>query len=142
MAWRVGVDIGGTFADFAALDTATGRMQTLKVLTTPAEPGRDVAAGLRHLIDDGLDPRRVERFVHGTTVGVNTIIQRRGAPLALFTTAGFTDMLKHYEAHAPLKRNVVPDELGATGVFLASDGAAAITGQVIYVDCGYQIMGM
>ena len=39
-------------------------------------------------------------------------------------------------------RNVLPDELGATGTFLASDGAAAITGQVIYVDCGYQIMGM
>lgn len=56
--------------------------------------------------------------------------------------AGFSEMLKHYEAHAPLKRNVVPEELGATGTFLASDGAAAITGQVIYVDCGYQIMGM
>ena len=52
------------------------------------------------------------------------------------------EMLKHYEAHAPLKRNVLPDELGATGTFLVSDGAAAITGQVIYVDCGYQIMGM
>jgi enoyl-[acyl-carrier protein] reductase I len=51
-------------------------------------------------------------------------------------------MLKHYEAHTPLKRNVLPEELGATGVFLASHGAAAITGQVIYVDCGYQIMGM
>src|SRR5437762_445412 len=43
---------------------------------------------------------------------------------------------------APLKRNVLPDELGATGMFLASDGAGAVTGQVIYVDCGYQIMGM
>ncbi len=94
MAWRVGVDIGGTFADFAALDTLTGRMQTLKVLTTPAEPGRDVGAGLEHLIAHGLQPPLVERFVHGTTVGVNTIIQRRGAPLALFTTAGFTDMLE------------------------------------------------
>jgi enoyl-[acyl-carrier protein] reductase I len=51
-------------------------------------------------------------------------------------------MIKHYEIHAPLKRNVLPDELGATGAFLASDGAAAITGQVLYVDCGYQIMGM
>ena len=50
--------------------------------------------------------------------------------------------LKHYETKAPLKRNLVPEELGATGVFLASDGSAAITGQVIYVDCGYQIMGM
>ena len=62
--------------------------------------------------------------------------------LAARGIAGFTEMLKHYEAHSPLKRNVLPDELGATGTFLASDGAAAITGQVLYVDCGYQIMGM
>ena len=62
--------------------------------------------------------------------------------LAARGIAGFSDMLKHYEAHAPLKRNVLPDELGAAGLFLASDGAAAITGQVLYVDCGYQIMGM
>ena len=52
------------------------------------------------------------------------------------------DIFKHYEAHSPLKRNVLPEELGAAGLFLASDGAAAITGQVIYVDSGYQIMGM
>ena len=57
-------------------------------------------------------------------------------------SGGFSEMLKHYEAHSPLKRNVLPAELGATGLFLASDGAAAITGQVLYVDCGYQIMGM
>lgn len=42
----------------------------------------------------------------------------------------------------PLGRSCTGEELGATGVFLASDGAAAITGQVIYVDGGYQIMGM
>jgi len=62
--------------------------------------------------------------------------------LAARGIAGFSAMLKHYEQHAPLKRNVLPDELGATGTFLASDGAAAITGQVLYVDCGYQVMGM
>ena len=62
--------------------------------------------------------------------------------LAARGIAGFTDMLKHYEAHSPLKRNILPAELGATGTFLASDGAAAITGQALYVDCGYQIMGM
>src|SRR5689334_3145288 len=56
--------------------------------------------------------------------------------LAARGIAGFTEMLKHYEAHAPLKRNVLPDVLGATGLFLVSDGAAAITGQVLYVDCG------
>jgi enoyl-[acyl-carrier protein] reductase I len=62
--------------------------------------------------------------------------------LAARGIAGFMAMLKHYEDRSPLKRNIVPDELGATGVFLASDGAAAITGQTLYVDCGYQIMGM
>lgn len=94
MAWRIGVDIGGTFADFTALNTDTGDLRTLKVLTTPNAPGDDVAEGLKRLAAEGLEPRAVERFVHGTTVGVNTIIQRRGAPLALFTTDGFTDMLE------------------------------------------------
>ncbi len=94
MGWMIGVDIGGTFADFAAMDMATGRLETLKVLTTPDDAGRDVGAGLQRLIAAGLDPAAVERFVHGTTVGVNTIIQRRGARLALFTTDGFTDMLE------------------------------------------------
>jgi enoyl-[acyl-carrier protein] reductase I len=62
--------------------------------------------------------------------------------LAARGIAGFTQMLKHYAEHAPLQRNITPEELGAAGVFLASDGAAAITGQVLYVDGGYQIMGM
>ncbi|HVY16739.1 MAG TPA: hydantoinase/oxoprolinase family protein [Rhodopila sp.] len=94
MACMIGVDIGGTFADFVALDTGSGQMTTLKVLTTPLTPGQDVGTGLRRLVAEGLSPTEVGRFVHGTTVGVNTIIQRRGARIALFTTAGFTDMLE------------------------------------------------
>ena len=94
MVSMIGVDIGGTFADFVALDTETGGIATLKVLTTPDAPGQDIASGLRRLAADGLDLSGIERFVHGTTVGVNTIIQRRGARIALFTTAGFTDMLE------------------------------------------------
>ena len=75
-------------------------------------------------------------------IRVNCISAGPVNTLAARGIAGFNDMFKHYEAHSPLKRNVTPDELGATGAFLASDGAAAITGQVLYVDCGYQIMGM
>jgi enoyl-[acyl-carrier protein] reductase I len=75
-------------------------------------------------------------------IRVNCISAGPVNTLAARGIAGFTDVLKRYEEKAPLKRNVMPDELGATGVFLASDGAAAITGQVIYVDCGYQIMGL
>jgi enoyl-[acyl-carrier protein] reductase I len=89
-------------------------------------------AGTRYLAYD-LGPKKIR--VNCISAGPVNTLAARGI-------AGFSDMLKHYEAHAPLKRNVLPDELGAAGTFLASDGAAAITGQVLYVDCGYQIMGM
>ena len=75
-------------------------------------------------------------------IRVNCISAGPVNTLAARGIAGFNQMFKHYEEHAPLGRNVTPEELGATGAFLASDGAAAITGQVLYVDCGYQIMGM
>ncbi|MGI8965432.1 MAG: enoyl-ACP reductase FabI [Limisphaerales bacterium] len=89
-------------------------------------------AGTRYLAYD-LGPKKIR--VNCISAGPVNTLAARGI-------SGFSEMLKHYEAHSPLKRNVLPEELGATGTFLASDGAAAITGQVIYVDCGYQIMGM
>ena len=89
-------------------------------------------ASTRYLAYD-LGPKKIR--VNCISAGPMNTLAARGI-------SGFTEMLKHYEAHSPLKRNVLPEELGATGTFLASDGAAAITGQVIYVDSGYQIMGM
>jgi len=74
-------------------------------------------------------------------IRVNCISAGPMNTLAARGIAGFTEMLKRHEAVAPLKRNVLPAELGAAALFLASDGAAAITGQVIYVDCGSSIMG-
>jgi len=75
-------------------------------------------------------------------IRVNCISAGPVQTLAARGISGFTAMLKHYQEHAPLKRSCDPAELGQTGIFLASDGAAAITGQTIYVDGGYQIMGM
>ena len=75
-------------------------------------------------------------------IRVNCISAGPVNTLAARGISGFSAMLKHYQDRAPLKRSCDPAELGATGVFLASDAAAAITGQVIYVDGGYQIMGM
>jgi enoyl-[acyl-carrier protein] reductase I len=75
-------------------------------------------------------------------IRVNCISAGPVQTLAARGISGFTQMLKHYQERAPLKRSCDPSDLGATGVFLASDGAAAITGQVIYVDGGYQVMGM
>ena len=95
MSIRVGVDIGGTFTDFCAFDEASGALHSLKVLSTPAEPGREVITGLEQLQRDyGLQPSDVSYFTHGTTVGVNTVIQRNGARLALVTTENFIDVLE------------------------------------------------
>ncbi|WP_414129954.1 hydantoinase/oxoprolinase family protein [Rhizobium jaguaris] len=93
--WKIGVDIGGTFIDFCALETRSGRVASLKVLTTPDDPGAELMTGLSLLGErEGLDPAAISRFVHGTTVGINTVIQRRGVSLALLTNAGFEDVIE------------------------------------------------
>jgi enoyl-[acyl-carrier protein] reductase I len=81
----------------------------------------------------GLGPKKIR--VNCISAGPMNTLAARGI-------GDFHQMMDHYQAHAPIRRNVQPEELGATAVFLASDGAAAITGQVIYVDGGYSILGM
>ena len=78
MTCRVAVDIGGTFTDFCIFDETTGALQTLKILSTPEAPGQEVIGGLRELERRyGLAPQGISFFTHGTTVGVNTVIQRK-----------------------------------------------------------------
>jgi len=76
------------------------------------------------------------------SIRVNCISAGPVQTLAARGIAGFGQMIKQYEERAPLGRSCSLEEIGATGVFLASDGAASISGQVLYVDGGYQIMGM
>jgi N-methylhydantoinase A len=95
MAYRVGVDIGGTFTDLCAFDEATNDLFTLKVLSTPDRPGSEVMEGLRQLeARYGVAPGRITYFTHGTTVGVNTVIQRKGIRLCLLVTENFVDVLE------------------------------------------------
>jgi enoyl-[acyl-carrier protein] reductase I len=89
-------------------------------------------ASTRYLAYD-LGPKKIR--VNCISAGPVNTLAARGI-------SGFGLMLKHYQDRAPLKRSCDPAELGATGVFLAGEGAASITGQVLYVDGGYQIMGM
>jgi N-methylhydantoinase A len=95
MSYRVGVDIGGSFTDFALFDEATRSLKTLKVFSRPDEPGAEVLEGVR-LVGEryGIQPEEISYFTHGTTVGVNTVIQRKGLRLALFTTEHFRDVLE------------------------------------------------
>jgi enoyl-[acyl-carrier protein] reductase I len=74
-------------------------------------------------------------------IRVNAISAGPIKTLAARGISGLSEMLKSHEARAPLGRNVDVTEVGSTGVFLASDGSSGITGEVIYVDCGYNIMG-
>ncbi len=92
---RVAVDIGGTFTDFCVFDEASGELRTLKILSTPDTPGAEVMQGVAELDRRyGQPAAGIGFFTHGTTVGVNTVIQRRGAELALFTTREFEDVLE------------------------------------------------
>src|SRR5215472_6555710 len=95
MTYRVGVDIGGTFTDLCAFNEKTNELHTLKVLSTPDRPGSEVMEGVRQLeARYGVNPESITYFTHGTTVGVNTVIQRKGVKLCLFTTENFSDVLE------------------------------------------------
>lgn len=86
---------------------------------------------VRYLAND-LGPKKIR--VNAISAGPIKTLAARGI-------SGLGDMLKSHSERAPLKRNVDVNEVGATGVFLASDASSGITGGVIYVDCGYNIMG-
>ncbi|HLB46275.1 MAG TPA: hydantoinase/oxoprolinase family protein [Anaerolineales bacterium] len=95
---RFAIDIGGTFTDLVAFDAETGRIKIAKALTTP----RDPATGVLDAVRAGqLVLEEAEAFVHGTTVVVNAITERKGARTALVTTAGFRDVLEIARANRP-----------------------------------------
>jgi enoyl-[acyl-carrier protein] reductase I len=88
-------------------------------------------ACVRYLAND-LGPKRIR--VNAISAGPIKTLAARGV-------SGLTDMLRLHAERAPLKRNVDSAEVGATAAFLLSDGGSGITGETIYVDCGYNIMG-
>ena len=89
-------------------------------------------ASVRYLAHD-LGPHNIR--VNAISAGPMNTLAARGI-------RGLGSMLKHHAEQAPLKRNVQPGELGNTGLYLGSDLSAGVTGEVLYVDCGYNIMGM
>ncbi|HXA98271.1 MAG TPA: hydantoinase/oxoprolinase family protein [Candidatus Dormibacteraeota bacterium] len=98
----LGIDIGGTFTDFTLYDTATHAITGLKVASTPPDFARAVEDGLERLAGEhGIDLRAIDVVVHGTTIAVNTLIQRTGARLGLLVTEGFRDVLEIQRLRLP-----------------------------------------
>ena len=94
MTYKLGIDIGGTFTDFALVNESSGTMTIYKHLTTPNDPSQCVLDGARNLLagqDVSFDQVRI--VVHGTTLVTNAVIERRGALTGMLTTAGFRDVL-------------------------------------------------
>jgi N-methylhydantoinase A len=95
MAWRVGVDSGGTFTDICLFEDVSGRVEVWKVSSTPDDPSRGIAEGVEQGVGRiGAVAADVAYFGHGTTVGTNALIQHRGVKTGLITTAGFRDLLE------------------------------------------------
>src|SRR5580704_5080556 len=86
---RVAIDTGGTFTDCIWVDPATGQLKMLKVFSTPADPSQAIVEALKKIPHEG-----ELVLLHGTTVGTNTLLERKGARVALVTTAGFEDAIE------------------------------------------------
>lgn len=86
---RIGIDIGGTFTDFVLMHERTGALTLEKTLSTPDDLWRGIQTGLAKL---GVDLAKARLIVHGTTVGLNTFLERKGRPTGLMTTQGFRDV--------------------------------------------------
>ncbi|MBN9262141.1 MAG: methylhydantoinase, partial [Hyphomicrobium sp.] len=92
--YRIGVDIGGTFTDFALSSASGGRMAIHKRLTTPHDPSEAVLAGVAALVAESrIEIGSVTDIVHGTTLVTNAVIERRGAVTGMLVTAGFGDIM-------------------------------------------------
>src|SRR3954447_16235020 len=100
---RLSADVGGTFTDIAGFDAATGKLLLGKTLTTPGRLADGVETGVAKA---GAGFAQAQLFLHGTTVAVNTILERSGACVALLTTQGFRDIYEIGRVNRPESYNL------------------------------------
>ncbi|WP_436644232.1 hydantoinase/oxoprolinase family protein [Microbaculum sp. FT89] len=105
--YAIGVDVGGTFTDIFLWDEETGRVTTAKVPSTRGDQSVGFVEGISAVADDFAD---IATVVHGTTVGTNALLERKGAPTGIITTEGFRDVLE-------MRRRDRPTTWGLWGMF-------------------------
>ena len=143
----LGSDIGGTFTDFVEVDEANGRVEVYKCLTTPRDPSEAIEEGVRELTArHGRTAKAIDVMVHGTTLVINAVIERKGARTGLITTQGFRDVLEigrekrfdAYDLQIEFPEPIVPrflrmevaERMHATGVVLTPLDDASVRAAV------------
>ena len=95
MSYMIGVDVGGTFTDFSVFDQETGELFNYKDSSTPADPSKAIVKGVQDVLEiKKAKPETVSYLAHGTTVGTNALIEKKGCRLGLITTKGFKDLME------------------------------------------------
>jgi N-methylhydantoinase A len=120
MAYRLGVDVGGTFTDLLLVHDETGKLHRVKTPSTPADPAEGVLVGVRRICDEsGVAPAELHFVMHGTTVATNALLEAKGARVGLITTKGFKQILH-------LARSQTPGPLAGWIIMIKPDPPAAL----------------
>lgn len=125
MTYRVAMDIGGTFTDVVAYDESSGAFTAAKAPTTPGDLAEGVFGSLARVVRS---PGDISFFVHGTTQGLNALLERKGARVLLLTTAGMRDVCKQHAWSRPVRRAQLRRQLPGTPHSRAPVPARAHTG--------------
>jgi N-methylhydantoinase A len=120
MAYRLGVDVGGTFTDLLLVHDETGSLHRVKTPSTPADPAEGVLNGVRRICEEsGVSPGEVDYVMHGTTVATNALLEAKGARVGLITTKGFKQILH-------LARSQTPGPIAGWIIMIKPDPPAAL----------------
>ena len=131
MAYRLGVDVGGTFTDlFLVGDSNGGAQFRVKTPSTPADPSQGVLNGVRRICDEaGIDVGDLRNILHGTTVATNAVLESKGARVGLITTTGFKQILH-------LARSQTPGPLAGWIIMIKPDPPASLADTREAIDGG------
>src|SRR6478609_3892655 len=120
MAYRLGVDVGGTFTDLFLVDDAEHRQWRVKTPSTPQDPSQGVLSGVARICEQaGIAPGDLGNVVHGTTVATNAVLESKGARVGLITTRGFGQILH-------LARSQTPGPLAGWIIMIKPDPPASL----------------
>lgn len=102
MSYRLGVDVGGTFTDLLLINESNGETHTAKVPSTPEDSSIGVLNGIAQICEEsGIDPKQINRVMHGTTVATNAVLTGKGAKVGLVTTKGYKHVLQVARSFCP-----------------------------------------